>query len=170
VAYPVTTPKPESEFGGYDVYVRHLPDGTYQPGHGGLRWLVGLVLWLAAFRLAYKHGVYTATKKETIQKYSELINDEWTDLVQEIFEYGKLKWLYVVPTSPAERAKLVELCQRLPAYENQFLEDAQDFLLKIVNEGVSEELKPEIWMILQMINLPNPVFQSWLSQNAPDNK
>ncbi|MBN9393550.1 MAG: nucleotidyltransferase domain-containing protein [Chloroflexi bacterium] len=170
VSYPVTIPKPEIEFGGYDLYVRHLPDGTYQPGYGGLRWLVGHVLWLTAFRLAYNHGIYTATKRETVQKYGELIHDEWTDLVQEIFEYGKLKWLYVVPPDPTERAKLVGLCQHLPAYENQFLEDAQDFLLQLVNEGVSEELKPLVCETLRMINLPNPAFQSWLFQNTPDKK
>ena len=42
-------------------------------------------------------------KEKPSLKYAELIHDEYSDLVEEIFEYGKLKWRYLVPDDPADR-------------------------------------------------------------------
>lgn len=56
-----------------------------------------------------------------VKLYGEVMNDEWSPLVEEIFYKCKKEWGHEIPAGKAEQERLRELCLQIPALENHFL-------------------------------------------------
>lgn len=132
MVYPVTLPDPAKPLLGYDMPVRY-PDGTQGPP--GTRLLIAIVLWSATLGLVLKTGRYTGTKYQSVRLYRELVNDEWTPLVEGLFYRCKQEWRHEIPPGEADQAQLQQWCQQTPALENYFLSQARDFMLDQLRTG-----------------------------------
>ena len=79
--------------------------------------------------LAFKTDCSVSTKRESVQTYRELINDEWASFLQAMFEKGKVRWGYNLPEQIEERAQLRVLCERMLPFENYYLRANRAYLL-----------------------------------------
>jgi hypothetical protein len=132
LVYPVALPDPARPLLGYDMPTRY-PDGTEGPP--GTRLLIAIALWAATLNLVLKTGRYTGTKSQSVKLYLELIQDEWTPLVEAMFYRCKKEWGHQIPAGEAEQNRLLELARQVPALENHFLRQARAFMLEQLGGG-----------------------------------
>ncbi|HLX39689.1 MAG TPA: nucleotidyltransferase domain-containing protein [Ktedonobacteraceae bacterium] len=129
VTYPLAYPDPDGAFFGYDQ-LQYLSD-SFDPAKArpGIRLLVESACRIGTALLAFKTDCYVSTKRESVQTYRELINDEWTPFLEAMFERGKLCWSYNLPENEEERAELRMLCERMLPFENHYLRAYRAYLL-----------------------------------------
>lgn len=130
LVYPLTYPDPDGAFYGYDTI--HIPE-WYPPGaERGVKELVTTATRMARASLALRAGRYTGSKGGSATDYRIYLGDEWSDLLEAIYTNGKLRWGYAVPTGPAERLLLRDLCGHMLAFENDFLARYRVYLLGLL--------------------------------------
>lgn len=124
--YPLSYPNPAGEFYGYDTV--RIPE-WYPPGtQRGVKELVTVATRMARASLALRAGRYAGSKGGSVSAYRAYIGDAWSDLLTALYTHGKLRWGYAVPTDPAQRRLLRDLCRQMLAFENDFLTRYQDYL------------------------------------------
>lgn len=148
VSYPLDYPDPHSEFYGYDARLLRLPDG--REVHC-TRDLIRLVGWSATAILAYKAGVYVARKSECHTLYKAHFDDEWGQLLQDIYELCRGKWNYLIPEDEDERLVLRRICERTLMFENHFLRIYKEFVIEELS-GNDEQGRLEAMQVLQRVN------------------
>ena len=126
IRYPLSYPNPQGEFYGYDARMLQLPNG--QEVHC-TRDLIRLVGWAATAMIAFKAGRYVARKSECHKMYQAYFNDEWGQLLQDIYELCRGKWNYLIPDDLKEREQLRAICERTLGFENHFLQVYKEFVL-----------------------------------------
>lgn len=138
ITYPLDYPKPDDEFFGYDQ--QYLPPSTNRlmPAHN-IEAFVATVCWIASVTVSLRAGRMVRSKVESVRLYRELVGDNWSDFVETVYELGKRRWGYLVPEAEPERAKLRELCRRMPAFENHYLALYRNYLLDQLRHGSAEE-------------------------------
>jgi hypothetical protein len=147
ICYPLNYPDPSSEFYGYDRRKLRLPDGEEV---NCTRDLIRLTGWSATALLAYRAGRYVTRKSECHRVYQESFQDEWGQLLQDIYVYCRGKWHYLLPTDPDERLKLREICARTLAFENYFLLIYKEFLLSELQAEDAEGRRMALWVLDQI--------------------
>ncbi len=139
--YPLTYPDPHAEFYGYDARMLRLPSG--QEVHC-TRDLIRLTGWSATAMIAFKAGKYVARKSECHKLYQTCFNDEWGQLLQDIYELCRGKWNYLIPEKQEDRQKLRAICERTLGFENHFMQVYKAFVLSELRsadmKGVLEAL------------------------------
>jgi len=127
LTYPLDYPDPAGALRGYDARYRDDPE----PRRTATKDLVTNVLAAAnALTLLEARQYVGAGKKSDVPKqYREWIGGEWASLVEDIFEYCRIRWDYRVPETPGDRARLYELSKQVLSFENHFLMRYKDFLL-----------------------------------------
>ena len=129
VTYPLAYPDPDGAFFGYDQ-LQFLSDSSDRAkARPGIRLLVESACRIGTALLAFKTDRYVSTKRESVQTYRELINDEWASFLEAMFERGKLCWSYNLPENEEERAELRMLCERMLPFENHYLRAHHAYLL-----------------------------------------
>lgn len=78
-------------------------------------------------------------RADSVTLYRDLIGDEWSDYLAQIYDLGKGRWAYLVPADLAERATLRDLCDRTLAFENPFLRAYREQLLAECRDGNEEQ-------------------------------
>jgi hypothetical protein len=126
VTYPLAYPDPDGAFFGYDQLQSDRTDARPGPG---IRMLVETACRMGTALLAFKTDCSVSTKRESVQTYRELINDEWASFLEAMFEKGKLCWSYNLPEQIEERAELRMLCERMLPFENHYLRAHRAYLL-----------------------------------------
>ena len=127
VTYPLAYPDPDGAFFGYDQLQFLSSDrAKVRPG---IRLLVESTCHIGTALLAFKTDRSVSTKRESVQTYRELINDEWASFLEAMFEKGKLCWSYNLPENEEERAQLRMLCERMLPFENHYLRAHHAYLL-----------------------------------------
>jgi len=126
VRYPLTYPDPQGEFCGYDARMLRLPNG--QEVHC-TRDLIRLTSWSATAMIAFKAGRYVARKSECHKMYQACFDDEWGQLLQDIYELCRGQWNYFIPYDLKERKRLRAMCERTLGFENHFLQIYKEFIL-----------------------------------------
>jgi hypothetical protein len=147
IRYPLDYPDPSGEFYGYDQRKLRLPDGEEV---NCTRDLIRLTGWSATALLAYRAGRYVTRKSECHRAYQESFQDEWGQLLEDIYVYCRGKWRYLLPTNPAERSKLREICARTLAFENYFLLIYKEFLLSELQAKDAEGTRMALWVLDQI--------------------
>lgn len=115
LTFPLRHPDPDAEFFGYDRPTNSTKD------------LVTAVGLAATAILAFRAGRYVAGKRDAVRLYREVIDDEWADLVQQLYEMCRNGWGYEVPPSTEDRLRLRDLCERVVGFENHFMERQRAF-------------------------------------------
>src|SRR5437762_421741 len=127
--YPLAYPDPDGAFFGYDQ-LQFLSDSSDRASaRQGIRFLVESACRIGTALLAFKTDRSVSTKRESVQTYRELINDEWASFLEAMFERGKLCWSYNLPEQIEERAELRMLCERMLPFENHYLRAYHAYLL-----------------------------------------
>jgi hypothetical protein len=126
VTLPLTYPDPTAEFYGYTARTVRLADGRELPS---TRDLIRLVGWAATALLAFYKGIYVARKRDCHRLYREHLGDEWTELMEGIYDRCRGDWDYLIPEDPMDRAALQAICERTLAFENHFLGIYREYLL-----------------------------------------
>lgn len=147
IRYPLDYPDPSGEFYGYDRRKLRLPDGEEV---NCTRDLIRLTGWSATALLAYRAGRYVTRKSECHRAYQESFQDEWGQLLEDIYVYCRGKWHYLLPTDLAERSKLREICARTLAFENYFLLVYKEFLLSELRTEDEEGRRMALWVLGQI--------------------
>jgi hypothetical protein len=132
---PLAYPDAEGAMYGYDHRVHFEADGSM---HRSIKELVTLSSWLATALVALKAGAYTFSKRDAVERYRQLVNDEWAPLFEEIYAHRK-RWGYRVPEAPEDQAHLRSLCGRMLAAENHFLGLYKEFLLAELRRGETRD-------------------------------
>lgn len=148
VSYPLDYPDPQGEFYGYDARLLRLSDGREVRC---TRDLIRLVGWSATGILAYKAGVYVARKSECHRLYQEHFQDEWGQLLQDIYELCRGKWNYLIPEDEDERRVLMHICERTLMFENHFLGIYKEFVLAELSAD-DEQGRLEAMKVLQWVD------------------
>jgi hypothetical protein len=71
--------------------------------------------------------------------YRTLVNDEWGDLVEQVYECCKRRWGYRIPRDASDRAQLHALCQRALAFENHFFSLYRTYLVRELYSAVRDD-------------------------------
>lgn len=124
---PLTFPQPTPPFYGYTNRTMRLADGSTIPT---TRNLIRVTGWIATARIAYQAQHYVVRKRDCVMTYRQVINDEWTGLLEQIDQRCRTAWHYRIPNAPVEQAELETIVTQTLAYENHFLILYRDFLLK----------------------------------------
>lgn len=148
ISYPLNYPDPQGEFYGYDARLLRLPDGSEVHC---TRDLIRLVGWSATAILAYKKGVYVARKGDCHTLYKAHFDDEWGQLVQDIYELCREKWNYLIPEDEDERRLLRNICERTLGFENHFLRIYKEFVIEELN-GDDEQGRREVERVLRKVD------------------
>ncbi|MBK8906282.1 MAG: nucleotidyltransferase domain-containing protein [Anaerolineaceae bacterium] len=112
---PVTFPDADGEFFGYEKFGIWLGGDRFAPG---TRLLLNLVSLGATVSLAFLHGARAGSKRQAIEKYQQLIGDEWGDWLAELYQLAKVDLGYEIPGDTAVRLRLRTLVQKTPDFEN----------------------------------------------------
>jgi hypothetical protein len=122
LAYPLAYPDADGPFFGYERYGNYLGGAEFGPG---LRIIVNAVTMMTSTLLALHDGVQVGSKQQSIDQY----RGAGSDLAAALYTACKFDWLYHIPTDPAERQRLRDLCQPLLALENDFIDQCRARLL-----------------------------------------
>jgi len=144
--YPIQSPKPEEPLGGYDSRKGRLPDGTYVPT---TKMLYTNCLAIGMALIGERCGTFTF-KPDLAIRYREVMGDEWSDYIDEIYRVTVQEQVYAIPQEPAARERLVGQCKRMLDFENHFLDVYRQYLLK----EISETGRESIWSPLPVLSAP----------------
>lgn len=144
LSYPLDYPDPSGEFYGYDQRPIELPSGENVQG---IKELVVIAGEIATILLAQKAQQYAASKSQAFRLYQEFIQDEWTELLATINQKCRREWGYYIPIAETDRLLLRDLCRRILALENYYLELHKAFVL---NELENPDLKIKTQAVRQL--------------------
>jgi hypothetical protein len=147
VRYPLGYPRLDQAFLGYDQRMLRLPDGTQVRC---TRDLVRVTGWAATALIALKAGTYVVRKRDCYQRYQELIGDQWSDLLREIYQRCKQEWSYRIPASPADQRALRAMCERTLEFENYFMQVFKPFVLGELRSGGDDAKGAAVWLLGQI--------------------
>jgi hypothetical protein len=82
---------------------------------------VAAACWTATALVVLHTGQYVRKKADTIKVYGELIADEWTTFLQDVYIQCDRQWAYLVPDDGSDRMVLKCLCRQMIACENHSL-------------------------------------------------
>lgn len=149
LTYPLAYPDPDGAFFGYDQLQFLSSDRA--KARPGIRLLVESACRVGTALLAFKTDCSVSTKRESVQTYRELINDEWASFLEAMFEKGKLRWGYNLPENEEERAELRMLCERMLPFENHYLRAHHPYLLAQLgsnNEAARQFARPGLKQLM----------------------
>ena len=146
--YPLAYPAPEHPFYGYTEPVGYIVPAT-GPTTGAI---VSIATWAATILLAVQAQCIVGTKRDAVEKHQQLIGDDWSTLISEVFTQCKLNWHHRIPQDAVARAHLRELCERMLDLENHLLELYRPYLVQWLGQ---EENRDFALRLLSMIRYPD---------------
>lgn len=126
VTLPLAHPDPAEEFLGYDR--KRIADWYPDSVGRGTKELVAAVTRIATALLALQAGVLAGSAGESVKQYRAHLDDEWTGLIESLYENARRRWQYRVPDAQQEWALLRLLCERTLAFENHFMRHYHAYL------------------------------------------
>lgn len=126
--FPLHYPQPDAPFYGYTTIT--IPPWYPPSFRQGTKEFVAAACWTATALVALQTGQYVGKKADAIKVYGELIADEWTTFLQEVYLQCDRQWEYRVPNDTSDQVVLEHLCQRMIAFENHYLSIYKTYLLQ----------------------------------------
>ena len=151
--FPLDYPDSQAEFYGYERQTLPCTDGIERPSS---KWLISTVSWIATALVAMQTGQYVGSKGEVVGLYKTYINDEWTNLVEQVYELCRNRWHYLIPENAAERQTLRSMCRDTLRFSNYFLSRYHSFLLRELYE---EQPKNQILALKMLARIVYPEYR-----------
>lgn len=126
--FPLHYPQPDGPFYGYTTIT--IPPWYPPLIQQGTKEFVAAACWTATALVALQAGQYVGKKADAIKVYAELIADEWTTFLQDVYIQCDRQWEYRVPDEMSDRVVLERLCRRMIAFENHYLSIYKAYLLQ----------------------------------------
>jgi hypothetical protein len=127
---------PESDAPPFYGYTTITIPPWYPPSaQQGTKEFVAAACWAATALVALQAGQSVGKKADAINLYGELITDEWTTFLQEVYHKCDRQWEYRVPDDTSDREVLAYLCRRMIAFENHYLSIYKTYLLQQLQGG-----------------------------------
>ena len=119
--FPLDYPDRMGEFYGYD----------YNPleDRYDTKVLMAIIGHAATAMIALKTRQFVGTKSQCLTMYKQHVNDEWTDLLTEVYTICRNAWNYRIPENAEDRRRLRNICQQTLLFENHFLKLYRGYLL-----------------------------------------
>ncbi len=133
--FPLQQPDTQAEFYGYERQT--IPDADGIDCQSS-KWLVATVGWIVTALVAQRTKRYVGSKGEAVQLYKTQINDQWTTLVEQVYEQCRNRWNYLIPEGEVERQILQSLCRNALDFSNHYLSIYRNFVLHELREGTSK--------------------------------
>ena len=154
LTYPLTYPKLDDPYYGYVCRWMTSADGFAGNGTKELIQVTGLA---ARALIVQKTKLFITSKKETFTQYRKHINDEWTDLLEDIYYKCRLEWAYKVPEKQKDQDHLRNICKHVLAFENHFLNHYKIYIQQQLETTISniQEPTPRFVRILGRIIFPD---------------
>ena len=119
LSLPLRHPDPEDEYFGY---TRLRAPNWYPAGTtAGTKEWVATVCWIATFRLAFECDRIVASRGAAVASFRDEIGGDDAAFVSALYEDGKRRWGYAVPTAPTDRDRLARLAGDFRAFAERFL-------------------------------------------------
>ncbi|EKU97663.1 hypothetical protein Lepto7375DRAFT_6895 [Leptolyngbya sp. PCC 7375] len=134
--FPLQQPDTQAEFYGYERQSIPSADGVDCQSS---KWLVATVGWIATALVAHRTKQYVGSKGEAVQLYKTQINDQWTTMVEQVYEQCRNRWHYLIPEGEADRQILQSLCWHALDFSNHYLTIYRNFVLHKLSEGTSQQ-------------------------------
>jgi predicted nucleotidyltransferase len=134
VTLPLNYPSLDDPFFGYVV-------------SGNTRNLLRHVSWAATALIAYQGRAIVIRKSDFCRVYRAVINDDFSDYLENLYQKCKLEWNYQVPENDTE---LRELCGQTLAFENHFMKIYRPFLLSELQSAPLSAQITATWMQTQL--------------------
>ena len=147
---PLTAPRPDAEFRGYDIR-KILDQGKLVPSS---KRLVSNVTAGATALIAQKAQIFVVTKGEVPALYSEHVGDEWAGFVATVYDECRVKAAYRLPEEQADRATLTALCDRAVAFENRLLGESIPLLRDLAANGSEKQKTGALRRLTEIGQLP----------------
>jgi hypothetical protein len=147
VHLPLTAPDPSDCFLGYTKRPIHLIDGSTVPS---TRNLIRTTGWAATALIALQAGHYVTSKRNCHMLYRTCINDGWAGLLDDLYNWCRSAWQYLIPQSAEDQQRLRDICERALAFENHFLARYKEFLLTQLQDTAEEALLAALRVMSQI--------------------
>jgi predicted nucleotidyltransferase len=151
VTLPLDYPSSEDPFFGYVV-------------SGSTRTLVRHISWAATALIAHQARTYVVRKADFPGIYRKVINDEFSDYLEQLYEQCKVEWDYQIPDNSAD---LADLCRQTLAFENHFMDVYKFFLLSELQSGARTAHLAAI-KVLNVLPLLDAEVKAAMNQLAQD--
>lgn len=122
---PVAAPDPDEPYLGYLRRTVRLLDGN---DARSTRDLIRHAGWMATALVAFRAGEYVSTKRECHTAYGQLIGDEWSGLLGDIYDGCRGEWDCLLPQGSEDKRRLRSVCERVLDFENHFLRSYVEFV------------------------------------------
>lgn len=127
VTFPLDYPDRMGEFYGYDY--NSLED------HHDTKVLMAIIGHAATAMIALKTRQFVGNKSQCLSMYQQHIDDEWTNLLTEIYTLCRNAWNYSIPENTEDRRRLRDICHQTLLFENHFLKLYRGYLLAELNSS-----------------------------------
>ena len=141
VTPPLHYPDPTDRFYGYANRTVRLPDGEQARS---TRNLIRVVGWCGTALVAHLGGEIVPRKKLCHLYHRQVINDQWSPFLENVYTKCRTDWHYLIPTPEQERNELAEICRTALAFENYFLTVYKGFLLSELASGNESAIQKAI--------------------------
>lgn len=155
--FPLDYPDSQAEFYGYEYQTLPCADGIDRPSS---KWLISTVGWIATALVSLKTGQYVGSKGEAVELYKTFINDEWTTLIEKVYQLCRNRWHYLIPEKEAHRQTLRSMCRDTLRLSNYFLSRYRNFVLRELYE---EQPKNQIIALKMLAKIVYPEDQEILN-------
>ena len=147
---PLDYPDSQAEFYGYERQTIPCKDSIERPSS---KWLISTVSWIATALVAMQTEQYVGSKGQAVELYKTYINDEWTNLVEQVYELWRNRRHYLIPENVDERQTLRSMCRETLSFSNYFLSRYRSFLLRELYE---EQPKNQILALKMLARIVYP--------------
>ncbi|HLI50652.1 MAG TPA: hypothetical protein VKU87_02580 [Thermomicrobiaceae bacterium] len=137
VHIPLGYPDPDDLFYGYARRPIRLSDGSFA---ASTRDLVRVSGWIATALVAHRASRYVSRKRDCHREYRYAIGDQWSNLLDDIYERCRTDWGYLIPAGSEDRRRLRTICRQMLGFENHFLTIYRDLLLQQLRERAPRAL------------------------------
>ena len=139
--YPLRAPDESDEFLGYASRPAYsFEDESAQ----GTKDLVNVAYTIVRGRLATQRHEYITSKSQAFQTFIESADDQWVDVIDEIWRRGRSEWEYFIPNKDRDREILRRICSRIPDLENEYLRYYRDYLVSQLKTLEPEQSTGEV--------------------------
>ncbi len=126
LSFPLSYPTPHGEFFGYEKMGILKKDSSFS---SGFRTLISMASMMSTSMITMKIQKAPLNKRESFTLHKEFINNQWSNLLIDLYDICVIKHHYEIPENYTDRKKISFYCKNILVIENNFLDESRKYLL-----------------------------------------